>query len=92
MVDVAAPDAPLPEGLGREAALARFHVQGSDGRLVSGAAGFVAVWHALPGWRWLARLVDRPVVLAALERRYLGFLRLRPALSGLMRRWQARRR
>lgn len=66
-----------PEGLTREAALARLHVALPDGRMVSGAAGFAALWSALPGWRWLGRLAGLPVVQPALEAAYLGFLRLR---------------
>ena len=47
-VDVAEPGADLGADLEREQALARFHVRGSDGVLVSGAAAFVTVWNYLP--------------------------------------------
>jgi predicted DCC family thiol-disulfide oxidoreductase YuxK len=81
-IDVSKPDAALPEGMTREAAMARFHVV-EGGRIVSGAAAFVAVWAALPRWRWVARLAAWPPVLAMLEASYRLFLPVRPALSWL---------
>ena len=90
-VDVSNPDAPLPDGLTREAAMARFHVV-AGGRMVSGAAAFVAVWRTLPRWRWVARLAERPPVLAALEAGYRLFLPVRPALSWLAGRLMGDRR
>lgn len=74
--DVAAGAAP-PPGVARDAALARFHVRDGDGRLHTGAAGFAALWAALPGWAWLARLAALPGVLPVMEGGYRGFLRLR---------------
>ena len=79
---------PLPPGTTREQLLARFHVRGRDGVLLSGAQAFLALWAALPGWRWLARLARLPGVLPLLERAYRGFLHLRPALQALARRWE----
>jgi predicted DCC family thiol-disulfide oxidoreductase YuxK len=72
-------------GLDKRAALARFHVRRADGALVSGAAGFGALWLALPGWRWLGRIVMLPVVQPIAERAYRAFLVLRPALQWLWR-------
>jgi predicted DCC family thiol-disulfide oxidoreductase YuxK len=76
----------LPDGSTREQLLARFHVRDADGRLLSGAQAFLALWAALPGWRWLARLGRLPGVAWAMERVYRLFLRLRPALQ----RWASR--
>jgi len=84
--DVSDPAMPLPAGTTRAQLLARFHVQGSDGCLISGAPAFLALWATLPGWRWLARLGRLPGVPWAMERLYRLFLRGRPALQ----RWAAR--
>lgn len=61
--------------------MARFHVQLADGRLLSGAAAFVALWRVMPGWRWLGRVGQLPGVTPVLELAYRAFLRLRPALQ-----------
>ena len=71
----------LGSDLTREQALSRFHLRDEQGRLVSGAAGFVAIWHRLPGLRWLAWLAARPPVSWLLEPAYRGFLRIRPFLT-----------
>jgi predicted DCC family thiol-disulfide oxidoreductase YuxK len=74
-VNVAA-EAP-PDDLSREAALARLHVRRPDGQLVSGAAGFAALWQSLPRWRWIGRIASTPPVTGMLEGTYRGFLRAR---------------
>ncbi|MBL8279879.1 MAG: DUF393 domain-containing protein [Pelomonas sp.] len=73
-----------PEALGgdlpREQALARLHLRQADGRLVRGAAAFLAMWTALPqhpGLARLARVLDRPALVRLLDLAYGGFLRLR---------------
>lgn len=77
-VDAAAcPPEALGAGLDRPAALARLHVRAADGRLVSGAAAFLAMWAALPRTAGLARLLDRPGLVRLLDAAYTGFLKLR---------------
>jgi predicted DCC family thiol-disulfide oxidoreductase YuxK len=66
--------------------MARFHVRLHDGQVLSGAAAFVALWLAMPGWRWLGRLGRLPGVTPTLELAYRGFLHLRPWLQRLVRR------
>ncbi len=80
MIDISH-GAGLPDGLTQAAVMARFHVVTTDGRVLSGAAAFVEVWRALPGWLWLVRLSDLPGVLWLMERAYRGFLPIRPYLS-----------
>ena len=77
-VDVSDAASALPAGTERAQLLARFHVQQADGRLASGARGFVALWAVLPGWRWLARLAALPGATPLMELAYRGFLHLRP--------------
>jgi len=82
-VDIAgSAEAPAPD-LPRAAALARFHVRGADGRLVSGGAAFAELWRALPGFRPLGRLFGRPLPGRVLARGYEAFLGLRPRLQRL---------
>jgi len=75
----------LPPGTTREQLLARFHVTGRDGELLSGAQAFLALWSALPGWRWLAFAGRLPGASGLMERMYRLFLRFRPVLQ----RWAA---
>jgi predicted DCC family thiol-disulfide oxidoreductase YuxK len=84
--DISDAAVPLPPGATREQLLARFHVQGQDGELLSGAQAFLALWAALPGWRWLALVGRLPGAAWLMERLYLLFLRWRPALQRWARR------
>ena len=71
----------------RETLLTRLHARDTDGSLVSGAAAFAAMWRAVPLLRPLGLAARWRPLLAALECGYRGFLRLRPGLQGLARRW-----
>jgi 3-demethoxyubiquinol 3-hydroxylase len=84
----AALPAELPPGTERAQLLARFHVVRADGSVADGARGFVALWAALPGWRWLARLAALPGVTALMELAYRAFLKLRPAMQGVARAFE----
>lgn len=64
--------------LNREAALARFHVRRSDGRIVGGAEAFLSVWRRSSRLRPIALALDRQPFRALLEFGYRGFLRIRP--------------
>lgn len=81
-VDVADPSAACP--IDRRAALARFHAI-EDGRLLSGAAAFAAMWRAIPWLRPLGLAARNPIVLRLLDRLYDRFLTLRPRVQ----RWLA---
>ena len=84
--DVSDISQPLPDGATRADLLARFHVRDSDGELLSGAEAFLALWAALPGWRWLAHLGRIPGAVWVMERAYRFFLHARPTLQ----RWAFR--
>ncbi len=77
---------PLPMGTTRAQLLARFHVRHPDGRLLSGAQAFLALWAVLPGWRWLALCGRLPGAPWAMEHAYRLFLHWRPGLQ----RWASR--
>lgn len=85
-IDVSQPSASTGPGLDREAAMARFHIRDAQGRLHSGAAAFVQIWRTVPGWRHAARFTALPGVMFVLERGYRLFLKVRPFLSGFLRR------
>lgn len=83
-VDVADADAGSCP-IDRTQLLARFHAS-EDGVLLSGAAAFAAMWRVIPVLAPLGRVARFPAVLGLLERAYLAFLRVRPALQRLVRR------
>lgn len=60
--------------------LARFHAR-ENGRMVSGAEAFAAMWRAIPLLAPLGRLARNRVVLGGLERLYVLFLKVRPRLQ-----------
>ncbi|MCJ2036494.1 DUF393 domain-containing protein [Methylobacterium sp. J-068] len=70
--------------LTRSAARARFHLRRPDGTLVSGAAGFAALWAVLPRWRILARIAGLPGVTGLGEAAYRLFLPWRPWIARLV--------
>ncbi len=87
-LDVAAPaEGTCP--LDRAELLARFHAM-EDGRLVSGAAAFAAMWRVIPALRPMGLLARNPFVLRVLEAAYRAFLRVRPRLQRLVARLDAR--
>jgi len=77
-IDIARPDVTCP--LDRQLMLDRFHAK-EDGRLLSGAAAFAAMWRAIPLLRPLGLLARFPGVLAVLEALYQQFLRVRPHIQ-----------
>lgn len=87
-VDACDPAASCP--VDRAAMLARFHAA-EEGRMLSGAAAFAAMWRAIPLLRPLGLAARSPMVLAALERGYRLFLRVRPRLQAIARRLERTR-
>lgn len=64
--------------------LARFHAR-ENGKLLTGAAAFAAMWRAIPILRPLGLAARNRLVLAFLDRAYRAFLRFRPWLQRLFR-------
>lgn len=85
-VDAANPASACP--IDRGELLGRFHAM-ENGRLLSGAAAFAAMWRAIPLLRPLGLLARQPLVLRLLERGYIGFLKVRPRLQAILRRRSA---
>lgn len=71
---------PLPRG----ELLAQLHAS-EDGRMLSGAAAFAAMWRAIPLLRPLGLLARWPPALGALQRLYEAFLAMRPGLQRVAR-------
>ena len=90
-LDVSRADCQLPQGGKRSDYLARFHVQRADGKVLSGAAAFIALWATLPGWRYLAVLARLPGATPAMELLYRAFLRIRPQMQGIAKAFEAPR-
>lgn len=82
-VDVVTAD-PLFCPVDRQELLSRFHAM-EDGRLLSGAAAFAAMWRAIPLLRPLGLLARSAIILAVLEWAYLAFLTVRLNLQRLAR-------
>lgn len=82
-VDVSDEDAEPNCPVDRADLLARFHAE-EDGKVLSGAAAFAAMWRAIPMLRPLGRLARNPFILRVLERLYVIFLRFRPRLQRLV--------
>jgi predicted DCC family thiol-disulfide oxidoreductase YuxK len=61
--------------------LARFHAM-ENGKLVSGAAAFAAMWRVIPLLRPFGLLAKVPGCLPLLDWLYGHFLRVRPCLQG----------
>jgi demethoxyubiquinone hydroxylase (CLK1/Coq7/Cat5 family) len=87
-LDISDPQTPLPQEAWTGAPapsrcdlMARFHVRDAEGHYHSGAAGFAALWRALPQFRWAGRIAGWPPITFLLEQAYRSFLRVRPRLS-----------
>lgn len=74
-------DGQVATDLSCQQAMARFHVRAADGTLKSGASAFVELWLSLKYWRWMGNLFAHPSGIWFLEKCYVGFLRIRPAIQ-----------
>jgi predicted DCC family thiol-disulfide oxidoreductase YuxK len=64
----------------RETLLSRFHAL-EQGKMLSGAAAFAAMWRVIPLLRPLGLLARNTMVLRGLEWLYIRFLRVRPMIQ-----------
>lgn len=71
--------------LDRAVLLSRFHAE-EDGRILTGAAAFPAMWRAIPLLRPFGLAACNSIILGALDRLYAGFLSIRPTLQRVMAR------
>ena len=76
-------------GLTGEDPFRRLHAVTADGRVLAGMEAFAAVWDRLPRYRWLARLVRRPVVRPVADVLYERVAA--PVLFAMHRRRERRR-
>lgn len=81
-VDACDPSQTCP--VDRATALARFHAV-EDGRLLSGAPAFAAMWRAIPLLRPLGHLAALPGFNRLFAMAYHGFLQVRPGLQRAFR-------
>lgn len=73
-------------GLSKADAMARFHVIGADGTLVSGGDAFRELWRVLPAFRIWSRLFRARPLAWLLNKAYDIFLTIRPALQAVFLR------
>jgi predicted DCC family thiol-disulfide oxidoreductase YuxK len=59
------PDALRPRGIDGETAKRRLHLIDAQGEVRVGVDAFAVLWGRLPGYRWLGRLVQRPLIRPA---------------------------
>ena len=79
-IDIAASETvpeDLPAGTTIADLMRRFTIRRYDGVVVSGGAGFIALWRSLGPLRWLGVLADHQAGRLIGEILYRGFLRLR---------------
>ncbi len=84
-VDLGDPASACP--LDRQTLLARFHAQEAGKPVVSGAKAFAAMWRAIPALSVFGHLARIPPVLWLLDLAYGEFLKVRPRLQALARRF-----
>jgi predicted DCC family thiol-disulfide oxidoreductase YuxK len=81
-VDAATDEVVCP--IDRNDLLSRFHAS-EDGRMLSGAAAFAAMWREIPTLRPLGIVARNSFVLAVLEYLYGRFLKIRPYIQRAIR-------
>ena len=83
-IDASAPDAAQSCPLNPALMLQRFHAE-VDGKMLTGAAAFAAMWRVLPLLKPLGFAAKNPLLLRGLEALYVRFLRVRPKVQRWMK-------
>lgn len=63
-----------PRGVDSLSAKRRLHAVDEHGQLLAGVAAFAELWSRLPRYRWLGRLVQRPLIHPLAQGIYEGLL------------------
>ena len=77
---------PAADGIARERALGRLHAVAADGRALSGARAFTAIWRRVPRLRPFGIVLGLPPFVWLGEGLYRLFLGVRPGLSRVLAR------
>ncbi|MEI6438403.1 MAG: DUF393 domain-containing protein [Candidatus Omnitrophota bacterium] len=83
-IDIMQKPAPaLPAGVSEADALKVLHVADDEGRIHRGLDAFLVIWRAMPGFRWLYRIMSFPgirqlgrigyYIFAAVRFRWMGY-------------------
>jgi predicted DCC family thiol-disulfide oxidoreductase YuxK len=66
-----------------EALPQRLHAQNPEGKVISGAEAFAAIWREIPLLRPIGLAASRAPILWLFESAYLAFLKIRPQLQSI---------
>lgn len=65
----------------------RLHVKDSDGAINTGIDAFIHLWRESPKQRWLAKLLQFPVIRQLAQAAYDGFAKLLYRWNRLLKHW-----
>ncbi len=68
------------EGLDPQRVHRVMHVKSAEGQIYTEVEAFVQIWKVLPGYSWMARAVESPLIRPIANLGYQGFARVRPWL------------
>jgi predicted DCC family thiol-disulfide oxidoreductase YuxK len=87
-VDVhGSPGAASETGHSLEQVRERLHIKDGNGKLHIGLDAFIHLWQKTPRQRWLARLLQLPVIGSLAHHAYNGFARLLYRWNRALKHW-----